>query len=209
MGNKIIEIDNMQEADLVEFIKVTCSDFLEETHKRPLYRGMHYVGEYIIGEASKNRTPKDNSEIIQNYLDEVIESLGGVALRKNSTFTFGNSSLAEEYSLIRSKNIYCCFPMNGYHYTWSRTVPDIIVNYDDAETFGWGEVLNDDGDPDPKGTLAVDYDKMKKYFQFQIDTGINMAISMGHEIWFKGKFIGIVSDGNYETANRIISAVTL
>ena len=134
-----INITSIEEKEKVfNYIKEQCSDFLNEVKGAVLYRGLKNVNEsgFISDTYDLNRKPRNSDPFLQKMFDNELVDLGAIALRKNSIYVTPDLDEAIFYG---GKNIYCIYPLNGFHYTWSGTRKDIILCMYDAlyEAGGW------------------------------------------------------------------------
>ena len=168
--------------EIVDFIKINCSDILKECSGRFLYRGMQNYGNYILGESMPNRQPKDSDISLQCAIDETISFYGGTALRSNSYFVTGTFLHAAEYARTVNTDIYAIFPLNGYHYTWSYNFSDIVLL----------PIIC-------KITKFSTVQEIMRTYEFITDDKLCIAIDKKHEIWFTGKYVGIKNSNSFST----------
>ena len=72
-----------------------------------------------------------SSSVAQDVYDKSIAKAGFKALRSNSIFTSGDSSLAFGFGSSR----YIIFPVNGFNFTWSHSKRDIVIGSDELKNW--------------------------------------------------------------------------
>lgn len=114
----------------IPYLQSHCSDalkiFIKE--KKFLYRGISedassQLGQVFIGHSPKNRKPLDSTLASQVELDQMLQKAGFIALRNNSIFCTSLDDSAIEYGTP-----YIIFPVNGFKYTWSTKLADLVVS---------------------------------------------------------------------------------
>ena len=232
-----INFSSLEEKDkLSNYIKKNCSEFLNEAKGDFLFRGIRTpISDVFVADTyDLNRRPRNSNPALQELFDKELIDLGAVALRKNSIFTISYNTDASFYG-----EEFCIFPFNGFHYTWSKNIIDIVLNFNTAIFIDKWCIYNLGNDakkingdlPEVKKILFDDYyfdvNKVstalnslpeqnvlrKKYdpnnpvtwfsidkrafartFDIQIDTGLEIAIFNGNEIWIHGEYIAIAKN---------------
>lgn len=131
-----IKNDEYNEQDLrrlqavIELIKKHCSDILKiyQSTGQMLYRGTKTnFGIAYIGTPRTERIPTSSNASINDAFNRAMEKLGYQARRDNSLFCSSSQSHAAGFG----SNIYVIFPLNGFDYTWSRAVGDMVLENKD------------------------------------------------------------------------------
>ena len=110
---------------LLDGIKNKCSDAVAamQSTGRVLYRGTSYTQDIYIGKPFTDRRTTTSHQKIQEVYDNAIAKEGFKALRSNSIFT----STSREFATGFGNHLYIIFPVNGFDFTWSKTIKDIII----------------------------------------------------------------------------------
>lgn len=104
-----------------------CSEYLQyakSAGERVLYRGSGNYGGYFRGNTLQNRQPKDSNKYMTKVWDHLLRSLGFTAIRSNSIFCTSDRAHAEGFG----NKLYCIFPINGFKYTYSPFIYDIVID---------------------------------------------------------------------------------
>lgn len=155
---------NIQTPDLdkvVHYIKRRCAPMIEIYRKTPnnyLYRGVKDEENLIsIQKIHKERTAVTMQRDEIEFWHQAFIDFGLTATRKNSIFTSGISSVAQDWGLT------CVvYPIGNFHYTWF----DVVNVYSlGALNRGFSDAVVADGDEMPwkKEKSLKQYNELKKY----------------------------------------------
>jgi transcription antitermination factor NusG len=89
-----------------------------------LFRGIKSSDDALYGKPFEARKPKDSNRDLHELVNGAINSLGLTANRENAMFVTGDRSQASGYG----NSLYILFPLDGFTFTWSRTVKDLILD---------------------------------------------------------------------------------
>lgn len=126
------QTQNTEINDLLAEIGNRCSQFIAAAQNGGnwLYRGIRGHPLHFIGRSRLDRFPRDSSKLGQLMLDEILQSAGIQALRRNSIFCTSTYSQAKSYaenSLHEDGRVYMIFPVNGFHFLYTNR-SDLIVD---------------------------------------------------------------------------------
>lgn len=197
---------------LEEFVREHCSEYLSEVGNyafdSPLLRGMRNVerGDKIslriddevkdayIFTPRNNRRPAESSEIISNYMDDILEAKFGWRPRAQGVFCSSSRATAGEFG-----KRYKIFPMGDFKYVYMPGVDDTAIKLRRAILAEMGvnavfrdddfiKELNDNSD-DPE-TQKI-FDRIKVVIKHEMskfkDTNLKAAIGGQDEVTFKSK----------------------
>lgn len=127
-NDRPVKMDNLFKAlakHCKEIIKVykelNRNDFQREKF---LFRGIRSTDDAVYGKPFIARKPKDSNRELHELVNGTINSLGFDANRENSMFVTGDRSQASGYG----NDLYIMFPVDGFTFTWSQTVKDLILD---------------------------------------------------------------------------------
>lgn len=89
-----------------------------------LFRGIRSSDDALYGKPFESRKPKDSNRDLHELVNGTIKQLGFEANRENAMFVTGDRSQASGYG----NSLYIMFPVDGFTFTWSRTVKDLILD---------------------------------------------------------------------------------
>lgn len=89
-----------------------------------LFRGIRSSDDALYGKPFEARKPKDSNRQLHELVNGTIKSLGFTANRENSMFVTGDRSQASGYG----NDLYIMFPVDGFTFTWSKTVKDLVLD---------------------------------------------------------------------------------
>ena len=123
-----IKMDNLFKAltkNCKEIIKVYQELNRNNFNKQQfLFRGIRASDDAIYGKPFDARKPKDSNTELHDLVNNTIGELGFEANRENAMFVTGDRSQASGYG----NSLYVMFPVDGFTFTWSRTVKDLILD---------------------------------------------------------------------------------
>ncbi len=90
---------------------------------RFIFRGIRSNEDALYSLPHTTRRPKDSRENVDKLADAALKNNGFIAARANSVFTTGNYSQASGYG----HSVYVIFPFDGFHFTYSKTIGDLIL----------------------------------------------------------------------------------
>lgn len=128
VNDRPIKMDNLFKAlakNCKEIIKVykelNRNNFSREKF---LYRGIkRSTDDALYGKPFTARKPKDSNVELHDLVNDTINTLGFDANRENAMFVSGDRSQASGYG-----NLYIMFPVDGFTFTWSKNVKDLILD---------------------------------------------------------------------------------
>ncbi len=212
INTDIKNVDETFDDVVIPYIKIHCSEFLNETNSL-MFRGLPFdTPNIFVAESRSNRTPKDIGKHFQEAIDNKLKESGFTALRSNSIFCTGNQGQALNYG-----QKYCIFPLNGFTYTWC-SAKDLFIDY--LLTDGvWSEIQRLLEEYSSGKLVTFDdfeqlcifhrlkyssHDLVTAYkYYFNLHTlsfikrynfsklDLNVAIMYGNEIYIHGKYIGV------------------
>lgn len=103
-----------------------------------LFRGIRSSDDALYGKPFDARKPKDSNRDLHELVNGTINSLGLPANRENAMFVTGDRSQASGYG----NSLYILFPLDGFTFTWSRTVKDLILDSNKRRDMFDREVVN-------------------------------------------------------------------
>ena len=128
VNDRPIKMDNLFKAlgkNCKEIIKVykelNRNDFQKEKF---LFRGIRSSDDALYGKPFDARKPKDSNRELHELVNDAINNLGFAANRENSMFVTGDRSQASGYG----NSLYILFPVDGFTFTWSQTVKDLVLD---------------------------------------------------------------------------------
>ncbi len=128
VNGRPVKMDNLFKAlakNCKEIIKVykelNRNDF---SKGRFLYRGIRSSDDALYGKPFDARKPKDSNRDLHELVNGTINNLGLPANRENSMFVTGDRSQASGYG----NSLYIMFPIDGFTFTWSQTVKDLVLD---------------------------------------------------------------------------------
>lgn len=93
---------------------------------RFLYRGTNMIGTTVaIKNPPVDRMPFVITKEVNDFIDKKLRVTGFKALRGNSFFCSSSSEMAGSYG-----DRYIIFPFNGFSFTWSPKIRDLVMDYD-------------------------------------------------------------------------------
>lgn len=113
--------------EIIKEIKTECSNFIKDTRdtntSKPLYRGQRdeLPSQISIITSPPFREPRDTNPLIHKIYDDYFTLSGFKAKRSNSIFATGSYEQASAYG-----KVYYIIPVNGYSFTWSPKVDDML-----------------------------------------------------------------------------------
>jgi hypothetical protein len=124
----------IKQNDIQAEIQQKCSNYLKVyDKKRPLLHGTtRHKEPHYYGASIENRTTVSSSELISKAIDSDLIKLGVKARRLNSVYTTTDVDLAYQFG-----KIYEIFPINGFHYTWSRKKEDLVIELKSCIRWGY------------------------------------------------------------------------
>jgi hypothetical protein len=158
-----------------------------------LYRGFYNPRDktYFKETPKQNRKPLNLTPIKNNIVNKIIENCGLVANRSNSFFVTHSIDTAEYYGNEDIDNVYVCFPVNGFKYTWSPSYADIFGDFEKM-CFDITKEELDYNDPSDEYMLKIfnRISSMTKSMKNNIfrgdDNSLKKAIQSEHEIMIHG-----------------------
>ena len=195
-----------------EFVREYCADYIAEVGNyafdSPLLRGMRNiergdkislridddVKEAYIFTPRNNRRPAESSEIISNYMDDILEAKFGWRPRAQGVFCSSSRATAGEFG-----KLYKIFPMGDFKYVYIPDVDDTAIKLRRAirAEIGVNAVFRnddflkdlDDSNDDPKTQKT--FDEIKAVIKHEMskfkDTNLKAAIEGQDEVTFKSK----------------------
>ncbi len=128
VNGRPVKMDNLFKAlakNCKEIIKVykelNRNDF---SRGRFLYRGIRSSDDALYGKPFDARKPKDSNRDLHELVNGTINNLGLPANRENSMFVTGDRGQASGYG----NSLYIMFPIDGFTFTWSQTVKDLVLD---------------------------------------------------------------------------------
>lgn len=88
-----------------------------------LFRGIKSSDDAVYGKPFDARKPKDSNRDLHDLVNGTINNLGFEANRENAMFVSGDRGQASNYG-----SLYIMFPMDGFKFTWSKTVKDLVLD---------------------------------------------------------------------------------
>ena len=89
-----------------------------------LFRGIRSNDDALYGKPFESRKPKDSNRDLHELVNGTINSLGYTANRENAMFVTGDRGQAGGYGY----SLYIMFPVDGFTFTWSQTVKDLVLD---------------------------------------------------------------------------------
>lgn len=127
VNDRPVKMDNMFKAlakHCKEIIKVykelNRNDFNREKF---LFRGIKASDDALYGKPFDARKPKDSNRDLHDLVNGTINRLGFEANRENAMFVSGDRGQASNYG-----SLYIMFPVDGFKFTWSKTVKDLVLD---------------------------------------------------------------------------------
>jgi transcription antitermination factor NusG len=127
VNDRPVKMDNLFKAlakHCKEIIKVYKE--LNENNfdrERFLFRGIKSSDDAVYGKPFEARKPKDSDRALHDLVNGTINNLGFEANRENAMFASGDRAQASKYGTL-----YIMFPMDGFKFTWSKTVKDLVLD---------------------------------------------------------------------------------
>ncbi len=142
VNDRPVKMDNLFKAlakNCKEIIKV-YKELNRNSFEREkfLFRGIKSSDDALYGKPFESRKPKDSNRDLHELVNGTINSLGLTANRENAMFVTGDRSQASGYG----NSLYIMFPVDGFTFTWSRTVKDLILDSGKRLEMMDKEVLN-------------------------------------------------------------------
>lgn len=154
-------------------IKTQASDVLRicKSEGQWLFRGQFFSDPPSIFHAQSpvNRKPKDSHIEAQKKFDNFLTELGVIAQRHNSVFATSNSKIAMDYAHNNSRYLFVILPKNGFKFSWSENMDDIILY-----------------EKDIPNTL----EEFQKKYAMQTQNFVG-ALNSGHEVLIQGSFYAV------------------
>lgn len=182
-GDKIDIADKDSQDQLQDFVTVVraqCGEALNamKSAGRFLYRGLfNSAPEMFHGRPRENRQPL-NKHRLQSQLmfDAALSKQGIKANRSNSIFCSGDLSQAYVYA-DNDKDVYLIFPINGFDFSWSPHVRDLV------------------SEPNYRWNQQTEQEFYDKYIisQEYTNTNFDKALISGYEIMIHGEYYAIRS----------------
>lgn len=120
---------SLESEDDINRLKEECSDWIQATKDKYVFRGVRSTLPFVKSTINKNRQPKDASMFFTNLFNEAISRKFKVDnIRNISSFCTSSYAEAKTYGFT----FYVFYP-NGYQVLASRTVRDAYSYYDDAK----------------------------------------------------------------------------
>lgn len=127
VNDRPVKMDNLFKAlakHCKEIIKVykelNRNNFAREKF---LFRGIKSSDDAVYGKPFEARKPKDSNRDLHDLVNGTINNLGFEANRENAMFVSGDRGQASNYG-----SLYIMFPMDGFKFTWSKTVKDLVLD---------------------------------------------------------------------------------
>lgn len=127
-NDRPVKMDNLFKAlakHCTQIIKVykelNRNDFSREKF---LFRGIRSSDDALYGRPFESRKPKDSNRELHELVNNAINNLGFDANRENSMFVTGDRGQASGYG----HSLYIMFPVDGFTFTWSKTVKDLVLD---------------------------------------------------------------------------------
>lgn len=127
VNDRPVKMDNMFKAlakhckDIIKVYKeLNRNNFDRE---RFLFRGIKSSDDAVFGKPFEARKPKDSNRELHDLVNGTISNLGLDANRENAMFVSGDRSQASNYG-----SLYIMFPKDGFKFTWSKTVKDLVLD---------------------------------------------------------------------------------
>lgn len=128
VNDRPVKMDNLFKAlakNCKEIIKVykelNRNNFEREKF---LFRGIRSSDDALYGKPFEARKPKDSNRELHELVNGAINKMGFDSNRENSMFVTGDRSQAAGYGY----GLYIMFPVDGFKFTWSQTVKDLILD---------------------------------------------------------------------------------
>jgi len=128
VNDRPVKMDNLFKAlakNCKEIIKVykelNRNNFEREKF---LFRGIRSSDDALYGKPFESRKPKDSNQDLHELVNGTIKHLGFEANRENAMFVTGDRSQASGYG----HSLYVLFPVDGFKFTWSKTVKDLVLD---------------------------------------------------------------------------------
>lgn len=142
VNDRPVKMDNLFKAlakNCKEIIKV-YKELNRNSFEREkfLFRGIKSSDDALYGKPFESRKPKDSNRDLHELVNGTINSLGLTANRENAMFVTGDRSQASGYG----NSLYIMFPVDGFTFTWSRTVKDLVLDSGKRLEMMDKEVLN-------------------------------------------------------------------
>lgn len=121
-------------------IKQNCSQAIKlyKTQRSLMYRGLKGTNVDAFKSYSRSdRKPSDSAIGLHELYNLALQTVGIKARRDNSIFVSGNYSQAREYG-----NVYVIFPVDGFNYSWSTVVDDVVLDQEDTDIWN-DEAVNE------------------------------------------------------------------
>lgn len=127
-NNRPVKMDNLFKAlakNCKEIIKV-YKELNRNNFERDkfLFRGIKASDDALYGRPFDARKPKDSNRDLHELVNGAINNLGYTANRENAMFVTGDRSQASGYG----NSLYIMFPVDGFTFTWSQTVKDLVLD---------------------------------------------------------------------------------
>ncbi len=119
---------------LLKGLKKNCKDVLRVYKKLIdtgqdmtfMYRGITKTSaDAVYGKPFEARKPKDSNATLHKILLDKMTEMGIKANRQNTTFMTGRYSQADGYGTV-----YIMFPVDGFDFSWSTKIGDLILDND-------------------------------------------------------------------------------
>ena len=132
---------------LLKGLKKNCKDVLQVYKKLIdtgqdmtfMYRGITKTSaDALYGKPFEARKPKDSNAILHKILLDKMTEMGIKANRQNTTFMTGRYSQADGYGTV-----YIMFPVDGFDFSWSTKIGDLILDNDKFSSIVQSSSLSD------------------------------------------------------------------
>jgi transcription antitermination factor NusG len=127
VNDRPVKMDNMFKA-LAKHCKEIIKVYKELNRnnfdrQKLLFRGIKSSDDALYGKPFDARKPKDSNRELHDLVNGTISNLGFEANRENAMFVSGDRSQASNYG-----SLYIMFPVDGFKFTWSKTVKDLVLD---------------------------------------------------------------------------------
>jgi hypothetical protein len=181
---------------LLNYIKQNCSDFISECGINPyLFRGfltnssINREKLFFVKDSPINRKTLNMSNMHVTVFNTMIEINGLIANRRNSFHVSNSTNLAGKYNHIKDES-YCCYPFNGFKYTWSNFALDLYMQDRQMinDVVGMQDhYINNKDDIEKYIEIYRKLPEEKKKNYFQGDNNSLKSVPEAHEILIHGK----------------------
>lgn len=176
---------------ILDFIHKNCSNWLSQTGNgyKKVYRGMRFSGNkeasIFVKKVRSERKPSDSNNRNQETFNDLLDSIGCIANRKNSVFCTSDYSQARSYG-----EVFVALPIGDFHYTWSPQWKDFYRTLHSG--YFQRLIKRAHGSDEYDDLLATDaFELFYRFFHkdtkllrqiFICDKNLFNAIKVGHEI---------------------------